>query len=207
MTTTKHTKEQEQTILNEVANGSSVRAAAKAVGVDEHTVWCWQESRADFRQRLEAARVERLHRLEDSIFYLMEELDAAAGDEKATAKIQAIRVKLEVAKWVLSKMLPRYSDNPRNVSLAEAILAQLKTPDLLHRSARWRAHARESHPPPRLACRCPGLTKTPRPAVRWPLIPRRTALTYPPAPSTRPAAETPATATQGRRTRRTPPAR
>lgn len=121
MTTTKHTKEQEQTILNEVANGSSVRAAAKAVGVDEHTVWCWQESRADFRQRLEAARVERLHRLEDSIFYLMEELDAAAGDEKATAKIQAIRVKLEVAKWVLSKMLPRYSDNPRNVSLAEAI--------------------------------------------------------------------------------------
>lgn len=118
---TKHTKEQEQTILNEVANGSSVRAAAKAVGVDEHTVWCWQESRADFRQRLEAARVERLHRLEDSIFYLMEELDAAAGDEKATAKIQAIRVKLEVAKWVLSKMLPRYSDNPRNVSLAEAI--------------------------------------------------------------------------------------
>lgn len=118
---TKYTKEQAQAILNEVANGSSVRAAAKAVGVDEHTVWCWQESRADFRQRLEAARVERLHRLEDSIFYLMEELDAAAGDEKATAKIQAIRVKLEVAKWVLSKMLPRYSDNPRNVSLAEAI--------------------------------------------------------------------------------------
>lgn len=70
-----------------------------------------------------------------------------------------------------------------------------------------RAHARESHPPPRLACRCPGLTKNPRPAVRWPLIPRRTALTYPPAPSTRPAAETPAQATQGRRTRRPPAAR
>ena len=96
-------------------------AEFEGLGVDEHAVWCWQESRADFRQRLEAARVERLHRLEDSIFYLMEELDAAAGDEKATAKIQAIRVKLEVAKWVLSKMLPRYSDNPRNVSLAESI--------------------------------------------------------------------------------------
>lgn len=79
-----------------------------------------------------------------------------------------------------------------------AILAQLKTPDLLHRSARLRArtHAKATRPTPGLPLPWPGLTKNPRPAVRWPLIPRRTALTYPPAPSTRPAAETPAQATR-----------
>ena len=95
-------------ICRAMEEGMSLTKAAKAEGVTEGTVRQWAREKENFSTRYALARERQPAVYHDDIDRALEEADEAAADPvNATARLTALRLRIDTRKWQLSKMLPK----------------------------------------------------------------------------------------------------
>lgn len=104
-------------ILLAVENGQSLRAAAKAEGLTAAAVRKWMKRFPDFGTQYAHACELKYHGYSDEMDDALNEADNAALDpECGTARLTAIRLRIDTRKWQLSKMLPKiYGDRTQMI--------------------------------------------------------------------------------------------
>lgn len=95
-------------ICRAIEEGISMPKAAKAEGVTEGAVRQWAREKPTFATRYALARERQPAAYHDDIDRALEEADEAALDPvNATARLTALRLRIDTRKWQLSKMLPK----------------------------------------------------------------------------------------------------
>lgn len=95
-------------ICRAIEEGISMPKAAKAEGVTEGTVRQWAREKPNFATRYALARERQPAAYHDDIDRALEEASEAALDPvNATARLTALRLRIDTRKWQLSKMLPK----------------------------------------------------------------------------------------------------
>lgn len=104
-------------ILEALANGQSLRKAAKAESVSPTTVMRWVKQWPTFAEQYAQARAMQHQGFADEIDDALDEADKAATDpECGSQRIAAIKLRIDTRKWLLSKMLPKvYGDRTQMV--------------------------------------------------------------------------------------------
>ncbi len=107
-----YSKARADRICRAVANGASLRSAAKAEGLNRATVLLWRERWPSFADQYARACELKWQGYADELDDALEEADRAALDpECGQARIAAIRLRVDTRKWQLGKMLPKiYGD-------------------------------------------------------------------------------------------------
>ena len=123
----KRTPELEQSILERVAAGESLRKVCDAKGMpDPATVRYWAVTDPEFGERFKIARMVQAHEVVD---LMTEELDrppVMTKDGKVDhGEIQLRKLRVDTYKWILAKMLPKVYGN--RLTLAGARDAPLPT--------------------------------------------------------------------------------
>ncbi len=108
----KRTPELEQSILERVAAGESLRSVCDTKGMPHaSTVRYWAVTDPDFGERFKIARMVQAHEVVD---LMTEELDRppVTVDGKVDhGEVQLRRLRVDTYKWILAKMLPKvYGD-------------------------------------------------------------------------------------------------
>src|ERR1035437_7416782 len=127
---TLYTEELTDNICDLIADGNSLKKIAAMEGMpDKASMFRWLSSYKRFsdnyaratEQRTEA-QLEMLNELGDTAI----ELSQSTGEKRAGAVVQAIRVKADNLKWVMSKMKPKkYRDKLDMTSDGKAITVEL----------------------------------------------------------------------------------
>lgn len=99
----------EDSILEEIAQGTSMRAMCKKLNVGHKLWYRWMDSVNGRRGRYEAALMEAAH------FYADRAVSTAQSTEPSTAN--ADRLKVETDKWFASKMNAQYDTRQRDVAI------------------------------------------------------------------------------------------
>lgn len=95
-------------ICRAMEEGISLTKAAKAEGVTEGTVRQWAREKPAFATRYALARERQPAAYHDDLDQAVEDAAEAALDPvNATARLMAIRLRIDTRKWQLSKMLPK----------------------------------------------------------------------------------------------------
>lgn len=95
-------------ICRAMEEGVSLTKAAKAEGVTEGTVRQWAREKPNFATRYALARERQPAAYHDDLDSAIEEAAIAALDPvNATARLTALRLRIDTRKWQLSKMLPK----------------------------------------------------------------------------------------------------
>lgn len=95
-------------ICRAMEEGVSMPKAAKAEGVTEGTVRQWAREKPNFATRYALARERQPAAYHDDLDSAIEEAAIAALDPvNATARLTALRLRIDTRKWQLSKMLPK----------------------------------------------------------------------------------------------------
>lgn len=129
-------------ICARLAEGESLRSAAKAVGVGASTVIDWTQAHPEFGEQYARARQigyqlladELIEIADDSSGDVVETEDGPRPNSEFTARS---RLRLDTRKWMLSKMLPKVygdklalagdADNPlRHVHTVENVIVDPK---------------------------------------------------------------------------------
>lgn len=99
-------------ICDAVANGASLRAAARSCGVSESAVRKWRKERPSFEQAYKEACQARLLEMEERLIDLCAQAHEVAQDTAAGhARVQAVKLEIDTLKWQLCKLMPaRYGD-------------------------------------------------------------------------------------------------
>ena len=99
-------------ICDAVANGASLRAAARSCGVSESAVRKWRKERPAFEQAYKEACQARLLEMEERLIDLCAQAHEVAQDTAAGhARVQAVKLEIDTLKWQLCKLMPtRYGD-------------------------------------------------------------------------------------------------
>ena len=95
-----------------LADGESLRSAAKAEGSSARTILNWVESNAVFSTQYTHARTRGYMLLADEIIEISDDSDGDIIDTEHGPKVDAERVarsklRVDSRKWMLSKMLPK----------------------------------------------------------------------------------------------------
>lgn len=111
----KYTKAAAERICKVVAEGGSLRAAARAEGLSHSTIREWLKRYADFDDQYARARDVKHRGYEEEIDEAVAEAERAASDPVCgSLRIQAARLRIDTRKWQLCKMLPKiYGDTSR----------------------------------------------------------------------------------------------
>lgn len=105
-------------ICEAIANGSSMRAAAKLEGVTHRTVLDWAKTHEKFGTQYAQALRDRLDYLEDRLIDLCKLAHVVARDEKTGgAQVAAVRLEIDTLKWYLCKLVPRKFGDRQAVEL------------------------------------------------------------------------------------------
>ena len=112
------TQEVADSVLELLAEGNSLRKAAKEAGTSEGTVYRWLDMNPQFAEEYARVRACAYRMLADEIIEISDETEVEAkyqGDDvkldlSATA-VARNRLRVDARKWMLSKMLPKvYGD-------------------------------------------------------------------------------------------------
>lgn len=111
----KYTKAAAERICKVVAEGGSLRAAARAEGLSHGTIREWLKRYADFAAQYARACDVKHRGYEEEIDEAVAEAERAASDPVCgSLRIQAARLRIDTRKWQLCKMLPKiYGDTSR----------------------------------------------------------------------------------------------
>jgi hypothetical protein len=121
-------------ICRRLAEGESLRSAAKANGMAASTVLDWIAANAEFGEQYARARQVGYQLLADE---LIEIADDASGDvietedgPKVNAEFTArSRLRLDTRKWMLSKMLPKVYGDKLDLNHTGQMAVTLRTDD------------------------------------------------------------------------------
>lgn len=104
-------------ICEALANGSSLRAAAKAEGVSAATVLRWVKRYPSFAEQYARAREVGIQLYVDDILTAIEKAHyASLNPETGNQVISACKLDIESKKWLLCKLLPKkYGDRTQMV--------------------------------------------------------------------------------------------
>ena len=131
----KRTPELEQSILERVAAGESLRSVCDTKGMPHAwTVRYWAVTDPDFGERFKIARMVQAHEVVD---LMTEELDRPAvmtEDGKVDhGEVQLRRLRVDTYKWILAKMLPKvYGDRIALAGDPEAPLHVMSDAQVTH---------------------------------------------------------------------------
>lgn len=111
----KYTKAAAERICKVVAEGGSLRAAARAEGLSHGTIREWLKRYADFSAQYARACEVKHRGYEEEIDEAVAEAERAASDPVCgSLRIQAARLRIDTRKWQLGKMLPKiYGESSR----------------------------------------------------------------------------------------------
>lgn len=103
-------------ICQRLAEGESLRSAAKAAGIAASTVLDWTQVNAEFGEQYTRARQIGYQLLADELIAIADDssgdvIETEAGPKANTEFTARSRLRLDTRKWMLSKMLPKvYGD-------------------------------------------------------------------------------------------------
>ena len=99
-------------LCDAIANGASLRAAARACNISESTARKWRKERPSFEQAYTEACKARLLAMEERLLDLCEQAHEVAQDANSGhARVQAVKLEIDTLKWQLCKLMPaRYGD-------------------------------------------------------------------------------------------------
>lgn len=99
-------------ICARVADGMSLRRAAREEHIGIATALRWAKEHAGFAERYARACEERLTALQERVLELMELGHEVAGDpDCGNVRLQAVKLEIDTIKWLLCKLVPkRYGD-------------------------------------------------------------------------------------------------
>lgn len=108
----KYTAAVADAICEAVADGASLRAACRAVGVKYPTAQLWRKTKPDFADRYARACECRLDALEDKLLDLYAlGHEVALDSEHGRERLQAVKLEIDSIKWTLCKLRPaRYGE-------------------------------------------------------------------------------------------------
>lgn len=104
-------------IITAIENGASLRSASEAEGLTAPAVRKWMKRFPEFGTQYTQACEIKYHGYSDEMDDALNEADNAALDpECGTARLTAIRLRIDTRKWQLSKMLPKiYGDRTQMI--------------------------------------------------------------------------------------------
>ena len=118
-------------ICQRLADGSSLRKAAKAEGVGIQTVLDWAEASPDFAGQYAQARARGYSLLADEIIEISDDsqgdvIDTEQGPRVDAERVARAKLRVDSRKWMLSKMLPKVYGDKVDVNHAGTVNQSIK---------------------------------------------------------------------------------
>lgn len=101
----KESPELKDKICDTIANGSSVDAACKALGITKETLYCWVRKDTEFRAAFDRAKDERIEASLEEANRVIDEALNLKMDGFDKDRINAARLKADNEKWFAARRL------------------------------------------------------------------------------------------------------
>lgn len=112
---TKYTQKMADDICHQLSQGFSLRTVCKAENMPHiSTIFNWFRTQKGFVEQYARAKEESADAMAEEILDIADQAlgESKTGDAKrANAKVQAMRIRVDTRKWIMSKMKPKkYGD-------------------------------------------------------------------------------------------------
>jgi len=130
---TKYSKALADKICSELAEGKSLRTVCQQEGMpDKSTVFCWLRDIQEFQDQYALAKESSAEAMNEILLDLGDEaieLSQTVNEKASSAVVQAVKLKADNLKWVMSKMKPKKYGEKLDLTSKDKEIA---TPSILY---------------------------------------------------------------------------